>query len=157
MRGRGGQKTAAHISQISHHFGRFVIWQFGQNGTLQIASSAPGARRTARRRKVISRTKQNGHFRRQTRLTLAPEWSIWNRKGPFWNRKGTKKHPEKNCQACPLVLRVKNRTLRSASSQQKIDKRFPPSGVLKRPHSDRQVTKKTPKTKLSSVSPSFKG
>jgi hypothetical protein len=49
----------------------------------------------------------------------------------FWNRKGAKKHPQKNCQAFPLVLRVKNRTLRSASSQQKIDKSFPPSRVLK--------------------------
>ena len=58
-------------------------------------SSRQVRKRRTTRSKVISRAKQNGHFRRQTRMTLAPEWSIWNRKGPIWNRKGTKKHPGK--------------------------------------------------------------
>jgi hypothetical protein len=56
-------------------------------------------------RRSAKQTK-NGHFRRQTQLTLAPEWFIWNRKGPIWNRKGTKKLPRKNCQAFSLVLGV---------------------------------------------------
>ena len=91
---------------------------------------------------------QNGHFRRQIQSSLASERSILE-------PKGTKKHPQKNCQAFPLVLRVKNRTLRSASSQQKNDKSFPPSGVLKWPHSDRQATRKTPKTKIDKQFPFF--
>jgi hypothetical protein len=74
--------VAAHVLQISHHFGRLVIWQFGQNGTLQIASSAPGAKNDDKA-KALSRTKQNGHFRRQSSIDfgagmvhLKPEWSI---------------------------------------------------------------------------------
>ena len=67
---------------------------------------------------------KNRHFRRQIQSSLASERSILE-------PKGTKKHPTKNSRAFPLVFGVKNRTMRSAISQQKIDERFPPSEGLK--------------------------
>ena len=93
---------------------------------------------------------KNRPFRRQIQSSLASERSILE-------PKGTKKHPTKNSRAFPLVFGVKNRTMRSASSQQKIHERFPPSEGLKWAHSDRQATRKTPTKKFTSVSPSFKG
>jgi len=45
--------------------------------------------------------------------------------------KRPKKRPKKNWRAFPLLLRVKIKEFRPASSQKKIGERFPPSGVLK--------------------------
>ena len=81
---------------------------------------------------------KNRHFRRQIQSSLASERSILE-------PKGTKKHPTKNSRAFPLVFGVKNRTMRSAISQQKIDERFPPSEGLKwqfRSASDQKNTQK---------------
>ena len=86
---------------------------------------APGAEGERRQQQGTQRNQtQNGHFRRQIQSSLASERSILE-------PKGTKKHPTKNSRAFPLVFGVKNRTMRSASSQQKIDERFPPSEGLK--------------------------
>ena len=93
---------------------------------------------------------KNRHFRRQIQSSLASERSILE-------PKGTNRHPTKNSRAFPLVFGVKNRTMRSASSQQKIDERFPPFRGVKMGNSDRQAPRKTPKKKFTSVSPSFKG
>ena len=149
MRRRGGQKR-------QHIFRRFRIilvdLSFGNSakmGRCKLLHPRQVRRRTTRS-KAISRTKRNGHFRRQIQSSLASERCILQ-------PKGTTKHTDKNCQAFPLVLRVKTRTMWSASSQQKIDRSFPPFRGLKMAHSDRQVTRKTPKNKLSSISPSFKG
>ena len=68
-----------------------------------------------------------------------------------------KKHPQKNCQAFPLVLRGKNRTMRSTSSQQKIDKSFPPSGVLKWAIPIGKRPEKHPPTKMCIVLPLLQG
>ena len=47
------------------------------------------------------------------------------------NIKKNKKHPKQNSRAFPLLLRVKIKEFRPASSQKQIGERFPPSGVLK--------------------------
>ena len=122
----------------------FLVYPSGKNPGSQakpLGKTSPQPRqvrrRTARPRHSTRQT-QNRHFRRQIQSSLASERSILE-------PKGTKKHPTKNSRAFPLVFGVKNRTMRSASSQQKIDERFPPSEGLKWAHSDRQVTRKTPK------------
>jgi hypothetical protein len=118
---------AAHVLQISHHVGRLVIWQFGQNETLQIASPAPGAK-TMTRPRHSEREAKNEHFRRQIQSSLAPEVFIWNRNDPFLEPKGTKKHPEKNCQAFPLVLRVKNQRIAAGKQPKKLTSVSPLQG-----------------------------
>ena len=108
----------------------FLVYPSGKNPGSQakpLGKTSPQPRqvrrRTARPRHSTRQT-QNGHFRRQIQSSLASERSILE-------PKGTKKHPTKNSRAFPLVFGVKNRTMRSAISQQKIDERFPPSEGLK--------------------------
>ena len=70
--------------------------------------------------------------------SLTPE--RWN-----FESKGTKKHPEKNCQAFPLVLRVKNQRITAGKQPTKNWQAFPPIRGVKMGNSDRQATRKTPK------------
>ena len=126
------------------------IGQIGQNWTHHVSPQPRQVWRRTARSKALSRTKQNGHFRRQIQSSLASERSILE-------PKGTNRHPTKNSRAFPLVFGVKNRTMRSASSQQKIGERFPPSEGLKWAIPIGKRPEKHQKTKFTSVSPSFKG
>ena len=100
-------------------------WVSSQTLGKNITSTAPGAEKD-RKSTALSGTKQNGHFRRQSSIDfgagmvhLKPEW-------PIWNRKGAKKHPQKNCQAFPLVLRVKNLRIAAGKQPTKNWQAFPP-------------------------------
>ena len=87
---------------------------------------------------------------------------VWRRKGSFGTGMahfGTgkgKKHPEKNCQAFPLVLRVKNQRI-AAGKQPKNLTRVSPFRGFKMDHSDRQVTRKTPPKNARAFPLVFKG
>ena len=116
-----------------------------------LATTAPGAE---------ANCKTTGTQRDKTKMHLsgAKFNRVWHRKGAFWNRKGQQKHPEKIDKHSPLFLGLKNQRIAAGKQPtENLTRAFPPAGVLKWPHSDRQVTRKTPPKKLTSISPSFKG
>ena len=62
---------------------------------------APGTETTPATEEALSETKP------KMDLSGAKFNRVWRRKSPFWNRKGTNRHPKTNSQAFPLVLGVK--------------------------------------------------
>ena len=112
-------------------------WVSSQTLGKNITSTAPGAEKD-RKAKALNET--------NSKSTLPAPNSIEFGVGKVdFRTESDQKHQIKNRRAFPLVLRVKSRTMRSASSQQKIDERFPPSEGLKWAHSDRQATRKRQK------------
>jgi hypothetical protein len=127
MRGRGGQKW-------QHMFCKFRIMLVD----LSFGNSAKMGRcKLLHPRQVQKRRQGQGTQREKQKMnTSGAKFNrVWRRKCSFgtgmthfWNRKGQKKHPEKNCQAFPLVLRVKNQRIAAGKQPKKLTSVSPLQG-----------------------------